>query len=184
VRILYPPGGYPSYEARPYRGGPLGSELRDPYQTERIGERHRRERGHAEDRWSGELRREREERRDRLPAFGQGALSSPRRDDSGIYYSPYGGPEGPSDRFIGRGPKGYQRSNERIREDVCDRLADDPMVDASDIEVAVTDGEVTLSGNARAREEKRRAEEIIDGISGVREVHNQLRVSRGRQEEP
>jgi osmotically-inducible protein OsmY len=58
------------------------------------------------------------------------------------------------------------------------------MVDASDIEVAVTDGEVTLSGNARAREEKRRAEEIIDGISGVREVHNQLRVSRGRQEEP
>jgi osmotically-inducible protein OsmY len=58
------------------------------------------------------------------------------------------------------------------------------MVDASDMEVAVKDGEVTLLGNARAREEKRRVEDIIDGISGVREIHNQLRVSRGRQEEP
>ena len=37
----------------------------------------------------------------------------------------------------GRGPKGYTRSDERIREDVNDRLSDDPFVDASEIEVMV-----------------------------------------------
>ena len=80
--------------------------------------------------------------------------------------------------FTGRGPKGYQRSDDRIREDVCDRLTDDPMLDASDIEVAVSRGEVTLSGSVRDRDDKRRAEDIIERISGVREVHNSLRVNR------
>jgi hypothetical protein len=34
----------------------------------------------------------------------------------------------------GRGPKGYQRSDERIKEDICDCLTRDPDVDASEIE--------------------------------------------------
>lgn len=81
--------------------------------------------------------------------------------------------------FQGRGPKGYQRSDERIREDVCDRLADSPDVDASEIEVNVSAGEVTLTGSVQDRESKRRSEDLVESISGVREVHNQLRVSRG-----
>jgi osmotically-inducible protein OsmY len=82
--------------------------------------------------------------------------------------------------FSGRGPKGYRRSDERIREDVCDRLADDPMVDASDVEISVKEGEVTLSGFVRDREDKHRAEDLVERISGVREVHNSLRVNRGQ----
>jgi osmotically-inducible protein OsmY len=81
-------------------------------------------------------------------------------------------------QFMGRGPKGYQRSDARITEDVCDRLADDPYIDASNMEVAVNKGEVTLSGTVSDRDDKRRAEDLIDDISGVREVHNQLRVVR------
>lgn len=42
----------------------------------------------------------------------------------------------------GKGPKGYQRSDERIKEDVCDRLSDDDYLDASDIDVQVTGHEV------------------------------------------
>src|SRR5687768_5171077 len=38
-------------------------------------------------------------------------------------------------RYAGRGPKGYQRSDERIKEEVCDRLTADPDVDALEIEV-------------------------------------------------
>jgi hypothetical protein len=45
--------------------------------------------------------------------------------------------------YTGRGPLGYQRGDERIREDVCDRLTDDPRIDAGDVEVQVKNGEVT-----------------------------------------
>jgi len=82
--------------------------------------------------------------------------------------------------FSGVGPKGYQRSDERIKEDVCDRLCQNSAVDASEIEVTVSSGEVSLSGTVFAREDKRRAEDLAEAVSGVREVHNNLRVSRGQ----
>lgn len=81
----------------------------------------------------------------------------------------------------GRGPRGYQRSDERIREDVCERLSDDPFIDASEIDITVTSGEVTLSGTVNSREQKRRAEAVIEGLSGVKDVNNSLRVSSGQQ---
>lgn len=80
------------------------------------------------------------------------------------------------DQYRGHGPKGYRRSDERIREDVCDRLCDDPYLDASDIEVDVRAGEIILSGHVRARMDKRRAEDCAEDISGVRHVQNNLRV--------
>ena len=80
-------------------------------------------------------------------------------------------------RFFGRGPKGYQRSDNRIHEDVCDRLtyAD---VDAENIEVSVSNCEVTLSGTVGDRWDKRRAEEIVENVPGVNDVHNHIRVQR------
>lgn len=76
----------------------------------------------------------------------------------------------------GRGPRGYTRSDERIREDVNDRLTDDPYVDASDIDVIVSGGEVTLSGTVDDRRSKHRAEDIAESVSGIRHVQNNLRV--------
>ncbi|HEV2557715.1 MAG TPA: BON domain-containing protein [Microvirga sp.] len=78
--------------------------------------------------------------------------------------------------FRGRGPKGYQRSDERIREDVCERLTDDPIVDASDIDIVVADREVTLNGFVEHRDARRRAEDIAEHVSGVAHVQNNLRV--------
>ncbi|HEU4836323.1 MAG TPA: BON domain-containing protein [Pyrinomonadaceae bacterium] len=80
----------------------------------------------------------------------------------------------------GRGPKGYRRSDERIKEDVNDRLSDDYYVDASEVEVMVTNTEVTLTGTVNSREEKRRAEDIAESVSGVTNVENRLRVKQGR----
>ena len=76
----------------------------------------------------------------------------------------------------GRGPRNFQRSDERIYHDVCERLTDDHLIDATEITVAVENGEVTLAGSVISRQQKRRAESILDDISGVRDVHNQLRV--------
>jgi osmotically-inducible protein OsmY len=80
--------------------------------------------------------------------------------------------------FSGRGPKGYTRSDDRIREDVCDRLSDDDDLDASDISVTVMNGEVTLEGSVTDRRSKHRAEDIADSVSGVRDVHNRLRAQK------
>ncbi|MEW9854795.1 BON domain-containing protein [Novosphingobium sp. M1R2S20] len=76
----------------------------------------------------------------------------------------------------GRGPSGYTRSDERIREDANDHLTHDWGVDASNIRVSVKDGEVTLDGTVDSRSAKRRAEDCVDCVSGVKHVQNNLRV--------
>ncbi|RYZ06128.1 MAG: BON domain-containing protein [Myxococcales bacterium] len=81
--------------------------------------------------------------------------------------------------FAGRGPKGYTRTDDRIREDVCDRLSVDDDVDATEIEVRVENGEVTLEGTVETRRMKHQAENLADEVSGVKDVHNRLRVLKG-----
>lgn len=83
----------------------------------------------------------------------------------------------------GKGPKGYVRSDERIREDVCDRLSDDDEVDASDISVSVKAGEVLLEGTVVDRHCKHRAEDIAESVSGVRDVANRLKTRKSLMHE-
>lgn len=85
--------------------------------------------------------------------------------------------------FAGFGPKNFQKSDESLREDVCETLLRDTVVDASDIEVKVVDGVVNLSGTVSNRHEKHHAEEIIARLAGVREIQNQLRVLRSAYHE-
>lgn len=77
----------------------------------------------------------------------------------------------------GRGPRGYTRSDARILEEVNERLCDDPIVDASDIEVRCEQGCVVLEGKVPTRWMKHRAEDIADSISGVRDLDNRIRVA-------
>jgi osmotically-inducible protein OsmY len=80
------------------------------------------------------------------------------------------------DQHRGKGPKGYTRSDARIQEDVSDRLSDEGMLDASDIAVSVTNGEVQLSGLVDSKWAKRRAEDCAEAVSGVKHVQNNLRI--------
>jgi osmotically-inducible protein OsmY len=83
--------------------------------------------------------------------------------------------------FSGRGPKNYKRSDQRIQEDICERLTSDPYVDASEIQVEVRNGEVTLEGTVEERHMKRRAEDCVEDVSGVSQVHNRLRIGSQAQ---
>jgi hypothetical protein len=83
--------------------------------------------------------------------------------------------------YAGRGPKNYQRSDERVREDVIDRLTEDARVDASEIDVRVERGEVTLHGSVHDRSMRRAAEECIENLPGVRDVHNELKIAQGNR---
>ena len=80
--------------------------------------------------------------------------------------------------FSGKGPKGYLRSDDRIREDAGEALYRAGDLDASDMTVEVKDGEVVLEGTVPDRRSKRLAEHLVEGLSGVRDVHNRLRISR------
>lgn len=100
---------------------------------------------------------------------------------AGLAAPPRAAARGP---YVGYGPRGYHRSDERIHEDVCERLTQHGDVDASDIEVSVTASEVMLSGTVATRSQKRLAEDIADAVVGVTEVHNRLRVQRPGAEPP
>ena len=123
---------------------------------------------------------------------GHGRTVSPSASSVELNRDAYGGPYG-RERYgarewsstegwrvpgphTGRGPRGYQRSDERIREDINDRLTAHGLIDATDVEVHVADGEVTLSGFVDSRGAKRAAEDLAEETYGVRDVHNQLRV--------
>jgi hypothetical protein len=80
--------------------------------------------------------------------------------------------------FAGRGPKGYKRADDRIHEEICERLTRHPGIDASEIDIKVKNGEVTMSGRVHDRRFKRMAEDEVEMISGVKDVHNEIKVDR------
>ncbi len=201
-------GGEPGYAGRrgmssqglPYRGSFEGNQWGDESgfgRDTRGGEY----RGHSQFGGYGEQRGESEYRGQ--SQFGRGAYESP---DGPRVGGAFGGGEGRSDGYgyesyglsssgrwgresgvfqrgehTGRGPRGYQRADNRVQEDVCERLAMYGQVDASDIDVSVSNGEVTLEGFVADRRQKRLAEDIIEDISGVKDVSNRLKV-RGEGE--
>lgn len=83
----------------------------------------------------------------------------------------------------GRGPKGYQRSDELLHELICERLTDDPFIDARNVSVDVRAAEVTLRGTVETRAEKYAIEDIVADMAGVAEIHNQLGVGQQEEEE-
>lgn len=111
-----------------------------------------------------------QDRYGRAPYEVQGYRDRPSRTSAETWRQP-----GP---YSGRGPKGYRRSDETIAEDVCERLTQHGYVDASDIEVKVEGGEVTLQGTVDNRRTKRLAEDIAASVAGVSDVHNRLRLSQ------
>lgn len=97
-------------------------------------------------------------------------------------YAGFGvGREHPARRdFAGRGPKNYRRADDRIADDVNEALTRSPYIDATDVEVRVEGGAVTLIGSVDDRGAKRMAEDIAEACFGVLDVSNQLKVGRQR----
>jgi hypothetical protein len=112
-----------------------------------------------------------------------------RRMDDGDYRPGDGGPPRSwMDRagdFFGGGPHRERSERTRARRRgpsdrvlwaiITERLEDERHLDLRDLEVVVEDGEVTLNGTVRRKEDKRRIEDVAD-IDGVRHVQNNLRV--------
>lgn len=76
----------------------------------------------------------------------------------------------------GKGPRGYTRSDERIEEEINDRLTWHPDIDASEVDVRVRHGVVTFEGTVDSRFVKRLVTDVADDVDGVKKVHNKLRI--------
>lgn len=83
----------------------------------------------------------------------------------------------------GRAPKSYRRSDERIKEDIHDRLMHG-WINAENVEIEVRTGEVTLTGTVEDRQEKHAIEDLAEQVMGVRDVHNQIRVQQEGSMQP
>ncbi len=106
-----------------------------------------------------------------MPEFGDHVVGV-----GGLWSGSFGQRE-PAQQYP-RGPKGYRRSDDRIREDICDELMLMTDLDSSDVEVEVRLGEVVLVGAVPDRSMKYRIEQIADRCAGVVEISNQIRVKR------
>jgi hypothetical protein len=74
-------------------------------------------------------------------------------------------------------------SDREIRDLVRERLASFNGVDADDITVTVTDGQVCLEGRVGTDQEQRTAEHLITDVLGIQRVQNNLVVDRNRRAE-
>jgi hypothetical protein len=97
-------------------------------------------------------------------------------ETSGNYREP------PDTGFRGRGPKGYLRTDDRIREDVCERMSWNDELDATEIDVRVENGDVILEGSVETRYMKRLAGDLAERVPGVIDVHNAIRVNNSAEE--
>jgi hypothetical protein len=80
--------------------------------------------------------------------------------------------------YLGKGPRNYQRSSDRIQDDICQLFTRDRHLDPSFIEVNVIGDEVHLEGFVDSRLSKWRAEDIAAEVPGVNKVINQLKLRR------
>ncbi len=92
-------------------------------------------------------------------------------------------PPGLLTRVFARGPKGYTRSDERITEDISERLWRAEFIDSSDVTVEVREGVAVLSGTVPERWMRHEIENIADSCMGVQDIENNIRVQRRTIEE-
>jgi osmotically-inducible protein OsmY len=95
--------------------------------------------------------------------FGQGSLEPERRTERRRYPV---------------GPKGYQRSDERLREDISERLMQAREIDSSDVTVAVSGAKLVLEGTVPERWMKHAIEDLADICPGLQDIENHIRVKR------
>jgi osmotically-inducible protein OsmY len=63
-----------------------------------------------------------------------------------------------------------------LRQDILDELEFEPSIDAADIGVAVEAGTVTLTGHVPTYSQKRKAEDIVKRVKGVRAIAENIEV--------
>lgn len=108
--------------------------------------------------------------------YGSSGYGSGYGSGSGYQLGSHQGDIGQQRSYRGLGPQNYKRPDERIRDDVYERLTDSHEIDARHIMVDVNQGNVTLTGTVPERQMRYAAEDLVEGCMGVSNINNQLKV--------
>lgn len=81
----------------------------------------------------------------------------------------------------GKGPRGWTLRDERLIEEVSDRLMDDRLLDARQVEVSANAGVITLAGQVPGASDAAHAEMLARQAPGVTGVVNRLQVRPGQR---
>jgi hypothetical protein len=189
-------GGGRDFERTPYYGamgyrdeGPWRGEYGRRAESGYGGMREGYGEGRQDEVWSGEGRFG--EGRMVQGQYGQGQYGQGRYGEEGRRDERYREREWESGRgrrggllarLFGRGPKGYKRSDERIKEDICEQLWRSESIDSSEVTIAVKEGEVILSGTVPERWMRHEIENIADDSMGVQNIDNNIRIQRQTEE--
>jgi osmotically-inducible protein OsmY len=84
----------------------------------------------------------------------------------------------PGGSHAGQRSQFHRRSDDKIREEIWELLTNNADLDAGEVELHVESGEVTLTGTIDSRDAKWLAEDLVNSVSGVREINNRLKVAR------
>jgi osmotically-inducible protein OsmY len=96
--------------------------------------------------------------------WGEGRSGSERRKPGGSHTGPR--------------PQFQRRSDDKIYEEIWELLTTNADLDATEVELHVESGEVTLTGTVDSRDAKWLTEDLVNSVTGVREVNNRLKVAR------
>ena len=83
---------------------------------------------------------------------------------------------------FGKGPKGYQRSPARIKDEACEILARDFELDASGITIDLENRVLILKGEVNSRRDKRRAEWLLEELPGIEDIRNLISIKKSNIE--
>jgi hypothetical protein len=80
--------------------------------------------------------------------------------------------------YYGVGPKGYKRSDSKLKEEAYLLLSQDPIIDSTNIHIDVLNNVIYLKGIVDSRRDKKRAEVLVEDIFGLEDVQNQLKIAK------
>lgn len=106
-----------------------------------------------------------------------GQLSLGGHVEEDLHWSEDSRSEASHENHSGKGPKGWS-SSESILAQANQALYLHPSLDASDLEIRMEGDILVLTGTVMNRQQKKSAERIVENLSGVKDVRNELRIRR------
>jgi len=151
---------------------PPGEQKGDQYNQPSAGES-------PEDRERGDMEGNRGKQQERMEQNPPPQQDNDNEKDSSLL------PDTPRDvKVMGGGKEKVERGDEDLRTEIRAKMDADNRLKPYGVKATVDQGKVTLSGNVPQNEDKRKAEDLVNTIAGVKDVENNITVTGEKSRVP